>query len=45
MKKLIPSLIIASLGFLAAAGPLGAKPTLHEPQVQEFVDPVQHIGG
>lgn len=45
MKKLIPSLIIASLGFLAAAGPLAAKPTPQGPPVQELVDPVQHIGG
>jgi len=45
MKKIIPALIIASLGFLTAAGPLAAKPTPQGPTVQEFVDPVQHIGG
>ena len=44
MKKLIPALI-ASLGFLAAAGPLAAKPAPQGPLVQELVDPVQHIGG
>ena len=43
--KLIPSLIIASLGFIAAAGPLAAKPRLRGPLVQKFVDPVHHIGG